>query len=106
MTETIVQTAKVFSDVNRVRIAALLQREGALCVCAVCDTLSLSQPLVSRHLKQMREAGVVTVTQRGKWSLYSIDTTHALYDLCRALLDEVASQLPQTVECARLSHGS
>jgi len=106
MLEETVATAKVFSDANRIRILALLQREGNLCVCALCDTLQLSQPLVSRHLKQMRQAKLVTSHQQGKWTLYGINTTHPLYNHCRPMLENIIPHLPPLIECARLNHGS
>ena len=65
--DKLVRLGKILSDINRVKILALLQREKELCVCEICDTLELSQPLVSRHLKQMREANIVSAKKNGKW---------------------------------------
>lgn len=50
--QKLVILAKTFSDLNRVKILSLLKRERELCVFEICDTLELSQPLVSRHLKR------------------------------------------------------
>ncbi len=102
--EELVKTAKIFSDSNRVRIAALLVRESQLCVCEICDTLLLSQPLVSRHLKQMREAGMLSARQRGKWMLYSMNrnkesTLACWYDE----LSRIASNLPPLVACSAMA---
>ncbi|MEM4176431.1 MAG: metalloregulator ArsR/SmtB family transcription factor [Nitrososphaeria archaeon] len=58
--------AKVFralGDVLRLKILALL-RDGELCVCEIISRLNVSQPLVSRHLKILKECGIVKV--RGK----------------------------------------
>ena len=70
--QELVTLAKILSDINRVKIIALLKRDKELCVCEICDTLELSQPLVSRHLKQMRDAGVVSSKQSGKWKTYTL----------------------------------
>ncbi len=70
--ENISKVAKVLSDENRVKIIALLMREKELCVCEICDTLNLLQPLVSRHLKMMKEAEIIESKKEGKWSVYKL----------------------------------
>ncbi len=99
--EKIVTLAKIFSDPNRVKIAALLQREGGVCVCEICDTLSLSQPLVSRHLKQMRQAGIVTAEHSGKWMVYALNDKENEILLCwKDAFQKVLSGLPPLVACS------
>lgn len=63
--------AKVFSDENRLLIFALIIKYDELCVCEICDTLELSQPLVSRHLKMMKEHKVFSSRPSGKWVVYT-----------------------------------
>ena len=70
--DELVKLAKIFSDKNRMKILALILRDKEVCVCEVCDTLKLSQPLVSRHLKQMKEASVLEVKKDRKWMIYSL----------------------------------
>lgn len=98
--ERLVKLAKIFSDVNRLKILALCLRDKELCVCEICDTLELSQPLVSRHLKQMREAKILTSTQRGKWVIYSL--VESPDDFLECWMKEVTkelSSLPPLVGC-------
>jgi len=54
-----IRVMKALSDPNRTRIIKLLQKD-AYCVCDIKETLGLSQPTVSKHLKQLEEAGLVT----------------------------------------------
>ena len=96
--QKLVQIGKILSDSNRVKILALLKREKELCVCEICDTLQLSQPLVSRHLKQMLQADVVTKRQEGKWILYSLHTCVLLECLLQQLND---IELPKLVACSK-----
>jgi len=70
--DELVNLAKIFSDINRLKILALILRDKEVCVCEVCDTLELSQPLVSRHLKQMKEANILQAQKNGKWVIYSL----------------------------------
>jgi len=97
--EELVQLAKILSDINRVKIIALMHREKELCVCEICDTLELSQPLVSRHLKQMREANIVNTKQSGKWIIYSLKLAKN-YECILTALDKEMGKLPKLVSCS------
>jgi len=95
--EELVSLGKILSDINRVKIIALLKRENELCVCEICDTLELSQPLVSRHLKQMRELAVVKTQQSGKWIIYSLESNEILSYLFEPIELTV---LPKLIACS------
>ena len=99
--ERLVAICKICSDINRVKILALLKREQELCVCEICDTLELSQPLVSRHLKQMRELELVDVETKGKWKVYSLAQDEIVIYLLSQIEQETQS-LANLVKCSRL----
>ncbi|MEG5041993.1 MULTISPECIES: metalloregulator ArsR/SmtB family transcription factor [unclassified Microcoleus] len=60
------------SDPLRILILELL-REQELCVCELCDRLSVPQPKLSFHLKTLKEAGLVRSRQEGRWIYYSLN---------------------------------
>jgi len=62
---------RAFSDRTRLRILHLLLG-GESCVGDLVEILQIPQPRASRHLKYLRNAGLVTVRKRGQWSLYSL----------------------------------
>lgn len=62
---------KALSDQTRLRIVALLAHDE-LCVCHVEGALGLSQPLISRHLAILRNAGVVASRREGSWVYYRL----------------------------------
>lgn len=98
--ERLVKLAKIFSDINRLKILALSLRDKELCVCEICDTLKLSQPLVSRHLKQMREAKIFTSIQKGKWVIYSlVETPDPVLECWIKEVSKELSSLPSLVGC-------
>ena len=97
--EKLVQKAKILSDINRIKILGLMQREKELCVCEICDTLGLSQPLVSRHLKGMREADIVQTKQSGKWMLYSLREDTIINSILDTI-DKEIENLPKIVSCS------
>jgi len=85
--QKLVILAKTFSDLNRVKILSLLKRECELCVFEICDTLELSQPLVSRHLKKMREALLIESKKDGKWIIYKLAQDKTLHYLLSTIED-------------------
>jgi len=76
----------VLADPTRLRILALLD-EGDRCVCEIHQSLRLPQPTVSRHLAQLRRAGLVAARKDGLWVHYRRASNEA-HDL-QALLDAV-----------------
>ncbi|MEJ7648095.1 MAG: metalloregulator ArsR/SmtB family transcription factor [Nakamurella sp.] len=61
----------VIAEPSRRRIVDQL-RVGARDVAGLVDTLGLSQSLVSKHLRVLREAGVVTVEVAGRRRVYRL----------------------------------
>lgn len=65
-------TLRVLADEARLRILGLLA-ERELCVCELVGALKLSQPLVSHHLRVLRNAGLLSSGRRGKWVYYALN---------------------------------
>lgn len=71
------KTSDLFSALSneiRLRCLSLMQVEGELCVCELTHTLELSQPMISRHLAILRDAGLVSDRRSGQWIYYRIHT--------------------------------
>jgi len=99
--QKLIELCKIFSDQNRVNILALVLRDKEVCVCEICDTLSLSQPLVSRHLKQMKAAKILEAKKKGKWVHYTL-TAHPS-TLLQSFIHEVKTfipALPKLIACS------
>lgn len=64
---------RVLGDLTRLRVLALLSREGELCVCELTHALGEIQPKVSRHLALLREAGLVLDRRQGQWIYYRLN---------------------------------
>lgn len=62
---------RAVADPMRWRILELLAREE-LCVCHLVETLGATQPLVSHHLKALRDAGLVTTDRYRYWTYYRL----------------------------------
>src|SRR2546423_10002515 len=63
---------KALSDPTRLAIVNRLAGRGDTCVCEF-DSLGLSQPTISHHLRILREAGLIEVAQkRGTMVFYRL----------------------------------
>ena len=66
-----IKVMKALSDPNRVKTVKLLQRKS-MCVCEIQKALGLAQPTVSKHLKILEDAGLVTHSKNGLWVNYAL----------------------------------
>ena len=60
----------------RLQILTLIRSSdtGELCACDFADSLGLSQPTISHHLKVLTDSGLLVRRQHGTWAHFSIDS--------------------------------
>ena len=90
--------AKIFnalSDPIRLEIIEFL-RDGEKCVCEITPHLKLAQPLVSRHLKILKNAGLVKRRKKGTWHMYSL-TSPNVCEIIDSLTPELLDTLKQKI---------
>lgn len=64
---------KALSDPTRLRILRLLLRaKGALCVCELVDSLEAPQYNISKHLQELKDAGLIHSRKEGRWVYYEV----------------------------------
>ena len=81
--KTSTEVLRALADPVRERIVELLAGEQ-LCVCHLTEELDLAQPLVSHHLKILREAGLVEGERWRYWTYYRLQP-----DALRALANRL-----------------
>lgn len=91
------QTFTALAEPNRLRIVELL-RAGPQPVGTIGNRLQLQQPQVSKHLRVLREAGLVDVQPRAQQRLYALRPAplrdlDAWLDHFRALWDQRLASL-------------
>lgn len=81
--------------VLRQRRSADTDRLGEISVGEIVSTLGLSQPTVSKHLKVLREAGLVNVREEGQHRYYRLDKhpLEGLADWLNPFLDDPAPEV-------------
>ncbi len=80
---------------DRLEILEFL-RDGEKCVCEIVPHLNLIQPVVSRHLKILKDAGIIRCRKDGTKRMYSIVDPRVLNTI-DALTPEVVSVLQKEV---------
>ncbi len=62
---------RALGDETRLQLVVLLSG-GELCVCHLVMVLGLSQPMVSRHLAILKNAGLIQSRRQGNWMYYRL----------------------------------
>jgi len=86
------EAAEVFRqlcDGTRLKLLWLLS-EGEICVCDLADTLGISAPAVSHHLRSLRQAGLIGYRRVGKAVYYSLAKNDAGMRVRHMLIDALA----------------
>ena len=100
MTGHLVSRLQALADGNRLRILDAL-RDGERCVCRLEESLELPQPLLSHHLKVLREVGLVSGRKDGRWVHYSIvpAALSELETLLAEIRDDAMTASPNLDRC-------
>lgn len=63
---------KCLGNETRLRCLLLLLVREQICVCDLADSLEVSQPMISRHLAQLRACNLVSDHREGQWVYYRL----------------------------------
>jgi len=66
-----VAAARALGHPARLRTVAML-RSGELCVCQITEVLQLAPSTVSAHLKELKQAGLVSERKDGRWVFFNL----------------------------------
>jgi len=83
------------ADPIRLEILSFL-RDGEKCVCEIVPQLNLIQPLVSRHLKILKDAGLVRCRKDGTKRMYSVVDSR-IFDVVDGLTSELVCSLTKEI---------
>src|SRR5215211_6139626 len=97
------ELARALGDPLRWRIVELLSTEQ-LCVAHLAEELETAQPLVSHHLKVLRQAGLIEPDRYRYWTYYRL-RPGALVHLA-ATLGLIARSAPSGTACRRIIPGT
>jgi len=86
---------KALSDPTRLKILYFL-RDGEKCVCEIIPHVGLIQPVVSRHLKILKDIGIVRDKKDGNRRLYSI-TEPQVFEIINGITPELISKYTERI---------
>ena len=69
--ESLSALLKIVSEESRLKLLCILMK-GEHCVCELMDHNDLSQSLISHHLKDLKDAGIVNSRKNGLRVYYSL----------------------------------
>ncbi|MGQ4646337.1 metalloregulator ArsR/SmtB family transcription factor [Lyngbya aestuarii] len=84
---------KALSEVSRLQIICCL-KSGQKNVTQIIEETGLGQANVSKHLKLLAQAGIVTREQQGASVFYQIANAY-LFELCELVCDSLLAQMHQ-----------
>ncbi|WP_286275600.1 ArsR/SmtB family transcription factor [Mycobacterium antarcticum] len=87
--QTAAAAARGLADATRLSIAAALAAGDELCVCDMAWVVGSSQGLVSHHLRQLKNASLVSSRRQGKLVMYQL--TERGRELTAAVLPSVGA---------------
>ena len=90
--------AKIFgalSDPIRLEIVEFL-REREKCVCEITPHIDKAQPVVSRHLKILKNSGLIKRRKKGTLHMYSVSDP-VVWDLIDLLNPDVLAALKERI---------
>ncbi len=73
---------KALAEPTRLRLAALLARDGETCVCELAAALGAPPFRVSRHLAIMKDRGLVETRRQGTWMHYRLASPRNRLEEC------------------------
>ncbi len=82
------QLFKVLAEPIRMELVQCLGA-GERCVCDLTSDLGLAQSKLSFHLKAMKDAGLISARQQGRWTYYRLEAESLLW--LRNWLDQLAA---------------
>lgn len=90
----LLDTLKALADPCRLRLTAVLLA-GEFTVQELTGILGMGQSRISRHLKILAEAGVLSVKHQGTWSYYRVGGDNVFFSAIRPAFEQELEALPE-----------
>jgi DNA-binding transcriptional ArsR family regulator len=90
--ELVASRFRVMAEPVRLRILQALERSGEMSIGELTETLGLSQPNVSKHVKTLIEAGLISRRQEGN-TVYCAICDYSVFELCDVVCSSLRERL-------------
>lgn len=95
---------KALAHPDRLRIHEYLSAVEEACVCDIAESLGVTQPTMSRHVAQMRDAGLLESRREGTMVYYRV-TAVCLMEIMTCLDRSIGLALRRQQEALSVSAG-
>jgi ArsR family transcriptional regulator, arsenate/arsenite/antimonite-responsive transcriptional repressor len=92
---------KALSDETRLRIFHILMiAEMELCACEFTDVLEVTTYNISKHIKILKNAGLIAERKEGRWVYYRIKANKAIFQnyIQKAIMEMKNTQLKKDIK--------
>jgi ArsR family transcriptional regulator len=89
---------KCICEETRFSILEILQKNDEMSVNDLVTKLKKDQPLVSHHLRALKECGIVKTRENGKMTMYSIATK----DISKMIINIVKTSEKMAIICCEM----
>jgi ArsR family transcriptional regulator len=89
---------RALGDPTRLRILELVA-QGEQCVCELATAIDIPQPLLSHHLKILRQSGFITVRKEGRWNYYALNRERL--EACVCVLEEALAMYDESARLGK-----
>ena len=89
---------KAFDDEKRLQILKMLSDEEK-CACVLLESLNISQPTLSHHMKILTDCNLVSMRKEGKWAYYSINFER--FSQFKSIISEITCKNTKGCKCRR-----
>ncbi len=86
--EEIVAVCKMLGDRTRLEIVQLLLQEEQ-CICELVEHFKISQPAISKHIRKLKETGMLLERKQSQWKHYRFNEAYASYDLVKTICKDL-----------------
>ena len=97
----VAERLRALADENRLRLLMRL-RQGPANVTTLSAELAIAQASVSKHLRVLRDVGLVAVERQGTQAIYEVHDA-SIHELCDLVCDGVVRHLQEQHAAAGLS---
>lgn len=100
LSQELASTFSALGDPRRVAIVARLQENQPLSVSSLCEGMNVSRQAVSKHLKRLSQAQLVSAKKSGRETLYRLESSRL--KAANAFLVQVGTKWDDALERLKL----
>ncbi|WP_239256563.1 ArsR/SmtB family transcription factor [Listeria ilorinensis] len=79
------QVCKLLADQTRLEILTILA-DKEICICQLVDYFDISQPAISKHIKKLRDNGLLVEKKQAQWKYYKLNQDYPYFHLIEQVI--------------------